>query len=33
MKSGDEIVFTCEGEDEKEALDALVRAVENGLGE
>jgi phosphocarrier protein HPr len=33
VKSGDEIEFTCEGEDEQEALEALVRAVENGLGE
>ena len=33
VKSGDEIEFFCEGEDEQEALDSLVRAVENGLGE
>jgi len=33
VKSGDEIEFFCEGEDEKEALDSLVHAVENGLGE
>ncbi|MCI8528501.1 MAG: HPr family phosphocarrier protein [Lachnospiraceae bacterium] len=33
VKCGDEIVFTCEGEDEKEALKTLVAAVENGLGE
>lgn len=33
VKSGDEITFTCEGEDEQEALKALVTAVENGLGE
>ena len=33
VKSGDEIEFFCEGEDEQEALKALVRAVENGLGE
>ena len=33
IKSGDEIEFVCEGEDEEEALAALVTAVENGLGE
>lgn len=33
IKSGDEIEFVCEGEDEEEALKALVAAVENGLGE
>lgn len=33
VKSGDEIEFICEGEDEEEALKALVTAVENGLGE
>ena len=33
VKSGDEIEFVCEGEDEEEALKALVTAVENGLGE
>ena len=33
VKSGDEIEFFCEGEDEQEALKSLVRAVENGLGE
>lgn len=33
IKSGDEIEFVCEGEDEEEALAALVAAVENGLGE
>lgn len=33
VKSGDEITLTCEGEDEQEALDALVAAVESGLGE
>ena len=33
VKNGDEIEFICEGEDEQEALEALVRAVENGLGE
>ncbi len=33
IKCGDEIVFSCEGEDEEAALEALVAAVENGLGE
>ena len=33
VKSGDEITLVCEGEDEQEALDALVAAVESGLGE
>jgi phosphocarrier protein len=33
VKSGDEITFVCEGEDEEEALVAMVKAVEDGLGE
>ena len=33
IKSGDEIELVCEGEDEQEALVALVHAIENGLGE
>ena len=33
VKYGDEIEFVCEGEDEQEALDTLVQAVESGLGE
>lgn len=33
VKSGDEIEFVCQGEDEEEALKGLVEAVENGLGE
>ena len=33
IKSGDSIEFVCEGEDEGEALEAVVTAVENGLGE
>ena len=33
VKSGDEITLTCEGEDEADALKALVAAIENGLGE
>lgn len=33
IKSGDSIEFICEGEDEEEALKAVVGAVESGLGE
>ncbi|HIU75772.1 MAG TPA: HPr family phosphocarrier protein [Candidatus Pelethocola excrementipullorum] len=33
VKSGEEIELCCEGEDEQEALEALVQAIENGLGE
>ena len=33
VKCGDEIELTCDGEDEAEALKALVAAVESGLGE
>ena len=33
VKCGDEIEFTCEGEDEKEALAALITCVQGGLGE
>lgn len=33
VKCGDEIEFICEGEDEQEALKALISAVESGLGE
>lgn len=33
VKCGDEIEFVCDGEDEEEALKALVSAIENGLGE
>lgn len=33
VKSGDEIEFTCEGEDEEAALQAMVDAVNSGLGE
>ena len=33
VKCGDEIELCCDGEDEAEALEALVTAVENGLGE
>ena len=33
VKCGDEIELICKGEDEKEALQALVQAIESGLGE
>ena len=33
IKSGDEIELICEGEDEEEALKALVSLIESGLGE
>ncbi len=33
VKCGDEIEIFCEGEDEQQALDALVAAIDNGLGE
>ncbi len=33
VKCGDEVEFVCDGEDEVEALKALVAAIENGLGE
>lgn len=33
VKCGDEIEFICEGDDEKEALETMVRIVEDGLGE
>ncbi len=33
VKSGDEIEFICEGEDEEEALEAMLQIVEDGLGE
>ncbi|MBQ4259432.1 MAG: HPr family phosphocarrier protein [Lachnospiraceae bacterium] len=33
VKCGDEIELICDGEDEQDALAALVLAVENGLGE
>ena len=33
IKCGDEIEFVCEGADEEEALAAMVRLVESGLGE
>ncbi len=30
IKCGSEVIFICEGEDEQEALDAVVSLVENG---
>ena len=33
IKSGTEITLVCSGEDENEALDTLVKAIEGGLGE
>lgn len=33
VKCGDEIELYCDGEDEQEALSALLKAIESGLGE
>lgn len=33
IKSGDEVELTCEGEDEEDALQTLVKVIEDGLGE
>ncbi len=33
IKAGDEITLICDGEGEEEALQAMVKAVEDGLGE
>lgn len=33
IKTGDEIELVCEGEDEEEALAALIQLIEDGLGE
>lgn len=33
IKYGDELHICCEGFDEEDALDALIEAVESGLGE
>lgn len=33
VKCGNEIELTCEGSDEKEAMEALIAAIEGGLGE
>lgn len=33
VKRGDEILLTCEGPDEQEALDTITAYIESGLGE
>lgn len=33
VKSGDEIELICEGEDEAEALEAVLKLINSGLGE
>ena len=33
IKKGDEIELICEGEDEAEALEEMLRIIEEGLGE
>ena len=33
IKKGDSIVLVCEGEDEEEAMKAMVKAISDGLGE
>lgn len=33
VKSGDEVEFCCEGVDEEEAMEAIIKAVSDGLGE
>ena len=33
VKTGDTITLVCEGEDENKALQAIVGAIESGLGE
>ncbi|MBQ5426717.1 MAG: HPr family phosphocarrier protein [Pseudobutyrivibrio sp.] len=33
VRSGEEIVITCEGDDEEEALEDIVSSIEGGLGE
>lgn len=33
IKSGDEIELVCDGEDEEEALQSLVKIISDGLGE
>ena len=33
IKKGDEIEIICEGEDEQEALKAMIELIEDGLGE
>ena len=33
IKKGDEITLICDGEDEEEAMAAMVKAITDGLGE
>lgn len=33
IKRGDEIELFCEGEDEQAAMDAMIKIIEDGLGE
>lgn len=33
IRSGTELEFLCEGEDEEEALAGVIAVIENGLGE
>lgn len=33
VKSGTTLLFTCEGEDEEEAMEAIAAIIESGLGE
>ena len=33
VNGGDEYECSCEGEDEKEALDSMIKVVSDGLGE
>ena len=33
VKGGDEIRLVCEGPDEKQALEAMVKIIEDGLGD
>ena len=33
VKCGDQIEFVCDGPDEEEAMEAMIRLVESGLGE
>ena len=33
VKCGDEIKLVCEGTDEEEALESLIKAIDSGLGE
>ncbi|MBQ6735301.1 MAG: HPr family phosphocarrier protein [Lachnospiraceae bacterium] len=33
VRQGEEITLICSGKDENEAMDALIQAIEEGLGE